>query len=82
MVQERVRTVRMFMREPTTTRTYDLYVRNTMIDPWSQVNFYKNCDEESDLSVSNSVIIAYLFGVLAGINEKESYRAYRAGCIC
>lgn len=80
MIRERGKTIKSFFTDPTVVKSYELYTRESSDDAWSSVNFYT---EGTDSSVQASVIIAYFYGVLAGLQDKkEAVLGNRIGGIC
>ena len=51
---------------------YELYVYVGGAGPWQQINFY---NDQSDWSINirntSSVVVAYLYGLLAGVHSME-----------
>jgi hypothetical protein len=71
-VVERVYNVRKHLWSMGTRKTYELYKYVGGCGPWQQINFYRE-DEATSINLSNSAttVIAFLYGMLAGLHCKE-----------
>ncbi len=60
-----------FWETPYKFPVFELYVYVGGIGPWQQINFYRRHPWSINLSNSDEHVIAYLYGVLAGVHAKE-----------
>ena len=61
-----------FWETPLKLPVYELYVYVGGVGPWQQINFYRDHSWSINLSNSAEHVIAYLFGILAGTQAKET----------